>query len=106
MPYILLACAVFFEVLWAVLMKAHGFTRLWVNMLVLAAYYLSFVFLHLACRYLHVSVAYVVWTGLGATLVAGISIFAFNEPLGVGRACCFLLVIAGVVGLLGLEAAR
>jgi len=106
MSYILLACAVFFEVLWAVLMKAHGFTRLWASMLMLTAYYLSFVFLYLACRQLHASVAYVVWTGLGASLVAGIAIFAFGEPLGIGRACCFLLVIAGVVGLLGLEASR
>jgi quaternary ammonium compound-resistance protein SugE len=106
MPYVLLAFAICFEVLWAVLMKTHGFTVLWASMAILAAYYLSFIFLYLACRHLHVSVAYVVWTGLGATLVALIGVLAFDEPLGIARGCCFLLVIAGVVGLLGLEAPR
>jgi multidrug transporter EmrE-like cation transporter len=104
--HLLLAAAVFFEVLWAVALKlSRGFTVGWASAATLSAYVLSLVFLSLACARLPISVAYAVWTGSGATLVAIIGVLAFHEPINPGRACGFLLVIAGVVLLLGLEGA-
>jgi len=51
------------------------------------------------------SVAYAVWTGSGAALVALIGVFAFHEPLNVARAVGFSLVVSGLVVLLGFERA-
>jgi multidrug transporter EmrE-like cation transporter len=100
----LLASAVGFEVLWAVTLKAaRGFSVPWASSIVVLAYALSLVCLERACRSLDISLAYTVWTGSGASLVALIGICVFREPLGPARALGLLLVIGGVVLLLGFE---
>jgi multidrug transporter EmrE-like cation transporter len=100
----LLAGAVGFEVLWAVMLKlARGFSVPWATAVMATAYVLSLVCLNLACRYIDTSLAYTVWTGCGACLVALIGVCVFGEPLGLARAVGFLLVIAGLVVLLGFE---
>jgi small multidrug resistance pump len=99
-----LAGAVVFEVLWAVMLKvAGGFARPWATAVMGVAYVLSLLFLNLACRSLDLSVAYAVWTGAGATLVALIGVVVFHEALSLERALGFVLVIAGVVVLIALE---
>ena len=101
---LLLVGAVVFEVLWAVMLKlAGGFARPWASAVMAVAYVLSLVFLKLACKTIDVSLAYAVWTGAGASLVALIGVVVFREPLSLGRAIGFMLVIAGVVVLIGLE---
>ena len=101
---LLLVGAVAFEVLWAVMLKlAGGFARPWASAVMAVAYVLSLVFLNLACRTLDISLAYAVWTGAGASVVALIGVVVFHEPLSLGRAIGFTLVIAGVVVLIGLE---
>jgi small multidrug resistance pump len=103
-PFLFLVGAVGFEVLWAVMLKvAAGFTRPWASAVMALSYLLSLLFLNLACRHLDLSLAYAIWTGSGATLVAIIGVFVFREPLSIERAIGFLLVIAGLVVLLGFE---
>jgi multidrug transporter EmrE-like cation transporter len=98
----LLVSAVVFEVLWAVTLKAaRGFSVPWATALVVVSYALSLVCLEQACRSFDISLAYAIWTGSGASLVALIGICVFREPLGPGRAMGLLLVIGGVVVLLG-----
>jgi small multidrug resistance pump len=100
----LLAGAVGFEVLWAVMLKTvRGFSVLWASALVVVAYALSLVCLERACRSLDISLAYAVWTGSGTSLVALIGICVFREPLNPARALGLLLIIGGVVLLLGFE---
>lgn len=102
-----LAAAISFEVLWAVMLKlSKNFSVLWADLVMATAYVLSLVFLNFACKQLDISVAYAVWTGSGAALVATIGVLAFHEPLGIGRIVGFLLVVCGVVVLLGLEQHR
>ena len=99
-----LAGAVMFEVLWAVMLKvAGGFARPWATAVMAVAYVLSLLFLNLACKSLDLSVAYAVWTGAGATLVALIGVVVFREPFSAERAVGFVLLIAGLVVLIGLE---
>jgi small multidrug resistance pump len=99
-----LAAAVVFEVLWAVMLKlARGFTLPWASAAMGAAYVLSLVCLSAACKHLDLSLAYAVWTGSGAALVALFGVFAFGEPLTLARGVGFVLVICGVVVLLGFE---
>jgi small multidrug resistance pump len=103
-PLVLLASAVAFEVLWAVLLKvARGLATPWATGSMGVAYVLSLICLQAACKQLDVSLAYAVWTGSGATVVALIGVLAFGEPLGLPRAIGFVLVITGVAVLLGFE---
>jgi small multidrug resistance pump len=101
-----LVAAVTFEVLWAIMLKvAAGFARPWATLVMAIAYVLSLVCLNVACRQLDLSVAYAIWTGSGAALVALISTAAFGETLSFQRGIGILLVIAGVIVLLGFEPA-
>jgi small multidrug resistance pump len=102
--YLLLAAAIVFEVSWAVMLKlSRGFTVGWASALMLVAYFASLFFLTLACERLPLSVAYPVWTGAGAALVALFSLALFGEQLGWGRAIGMLLVTSGAVLLLAFE---
>lgn len=102
--YVLLACAVVFEVLWAALLKlSNGFSAFWSSAVMVLAYLASLGFLNLACRGLDVSLAYPVWTGLGGALIALIGIVVYGEPVSTGRLLGVVLVIAGAAILLGYE---
>jgi len=103
-PLVLLACAIVFEVTWAILLKlSHGFSSLLPTGAMLLAYVASLVCLTLACTRLQLAVAYSVWTGAGASFVALVGLFVFDEPVSGGRALGLALVIVGVVLLLAFE---
>jgi multidrug transporter EmrE-like cation transporter len=103
-PYVLLGLAVVFEVAWAVMLKqSKGFTVLWASAVMLVAYLLSLFFLNLACKTLDLSLAYAVWTGSGATIVALFGVLVFHERLDWSRGLGLALVVGGVVILLGFE---
>jgi len=105
-PLLFLLGAVTFEVLWAIMLKlAGGFARPWASVVMVIAYVLSLVCLNVACKELDLSLAYAIWTGSGAALVALICVVAFGEPLSLERGLGIVLVIAGVVVLLGFEPA-
>jgi len=102
--YLLLAAAVVFEVLWAVMLKvSRGFSVRWASAVMVVAYFASLFFLTLACEHMPLSVAYAIWTGVGATLVALFGLALFRERLGWGRAIGMLLVTTGAVLLLAFE---
>ena len=99
-----LAGAIIFEVLWAVMLKvSRGALLTWSTGVMAAAYVLSLVCLNAACKQLDLSLAYAIWTGSGAALVAALGIFVFGEPLNLARAAGFLLVVCGLVVLIGFE---
>jgi small multidrug resistance pump len=103
-PSLLLIAAIVFEVLWAVMLKVgRGITLGWPSAVMVVAYASSLVFLSLATKRLDLSLAYAVWTGSGAALVAVIGIWVFGEPLTVPRALGFVLVVVGLVVLIGFE---
>jgi multidrug transporter EmrE-like cation transporter len=105
--HLYLAGAIVFEVLWAVLLKASkGFSAIGSSIGMLLAYVMSLVCLELACKTLDVSLAYAVWTGSGAALVALMGAWLFDEPLDGARVLGLLLVISGVVILAGFEPQR
>ena len=104
--YLLLTAAIVFEVTWAVMLKlSRGFTVAWASGTMIVAYAASLVFLNLACERMPISVAYVLWTGVGATLVALFGLLAFHEPLSWGRAIGMLLVMLGAAVVLAFEPA-
>ncbi len=101
MTYFYLALAILLEAGWAVSMKAAP--RLdfsWPTARTLVLYLASLVFLTLAVRKLDLGVAYAVWAGSGAVLIAVAGFAYFKEPLSTMRITLMGLIFVGVVGLL------
>jgi small multidrug resistance pump len=78
---------------------SQGFTKLTPSVLIFVFYGLSFVALTLCLRYMDVSVAYAVWSGLGTLLIAAIGIAYFKEPLTLVKIGSLILIIVGVIGV-------
>jgi len=100
MGWIYLILAGIFETVWAVSLKfAEGFTKPLPSAILVIAMIASIIFLALAIKTIQLSIAYPVWTGIGAigTVIAGILLFdESKEPL---KFLCIFLIIAGIVGL-------
>lgn len=103
MTYLYLTLAILFEVAWAIGIKVNnGFApphRPFPILLTFASYVLSFVFLALAARRLDIGLAYALWAGSGAALIALIGILYYHEPASSLKIVSLVLVVAGVVGL-------
>ena len=95
---LLFACLT--EICWALTLKAmsKGPTP---AMIGLSAFLTVFnmVLLTFAMRGIPASMAYAVWTGLGAAGLTAVGIYYFDEPITPVRLVCLAAIIAGVVGL-------
>ena len=99
-PWLLLALAIFTEVVGTVALKeSDGFTRLVPALLVVVGYGLSFVFLALTLRHIPLGVTYAIWAGAGTAAIALIGIVALGEAATAVKIASLALIIAGVVGL-------
>lgn len=96
---VLLASAVL-EAVWALaLSESQGFTRLAPSLVFLVASVASMVGLSFAMRGIPLSVAYAVWTGVGAALTVGVAMLIGTEPASVLKLCFLIGIVACVVGL-------
>ena len=59
----------------------------------------SFAFLYTSFHFLQLSVAYIVWVGIGTAGAVLINIFLFGESKNIGRIVSVGLIIIGVMGL-------
>ncbi|WP_172188225.1 DMT family transporter [Lentilactobacillus kribbianus] len=101
MNWIYLIIAGVFEVVWAATMKlSQGFSHLGYGIATLIGLVLSFVFLTLATRSLPLSIAYPVWTGIGAvgSIIAGVVLFHDQLP-----PVTWIFVVLLIVGLIGIK---
>ncbi|MBY0565150.1 MAG: QacE family quaternary ammonium compound efflux SMR transporter [Hyphomonadaceae bacterium] len=87
------------EITWASGLKLVGPARPLVSIGILTAMVLSFVLLWLAVRTLPVSVAYPVWTGIGAVGAFVVGVTVYNEPVNAFRILCVVVIVLGIVGL-------
>jgi quaternary ammonium compound-resistance protein SugE len=98
MAWIYLLLASGFEIVWAVAMKhANGFTRLGPSVVTLVAMVASIGMLSLAMRTLPLSVAYVMWTGIGSVGAFLIGILMLGEAANAGRILAAVLIVSGLV---------
>jgi small multidrug resistance pump len=98
--WLLLLAAILLEVAGTTSMKlSQGFTRPVPSAFIFVFYAGAFTALTYALRWIDVSVAYAVWSGLGTALMAVIGAVYFGEVLTPARAACILLIVVGVVGL-------
>jgi len=95
-----LILAIVFEVGWAISMKlSEGMTKFTPTVAMIIMYLLSVVFLALATRKLDISVAYAVWAGSGAAIIAIAGIVHFKEPATALKIISIGLIILGIVGV-------
>lgn len=97
--FILLAAGIF-EVAWALSLKlSHGYTKLIPTLATIPLALASTALLAMSMRAIPMSVAYMVWAGLGAMGTVIIGMMYFGEQVTLGRLLCIALIVAGVVGL-------
>ncbi len=103
MSWIALVSAGLFEVVSIVLMKkislSKGIRIFWWSLLMAVTFGISLLLLSYGMREIDMSVAYAVWTGIGA--VGGVLVGAifFGEMLTFAKTCCLFIIIASVIGL-------
>ena len=95
--YIYLSISIVAEILATLSLKlAEGFTVLLPSIVVVIGYGLAFYMLSKTLIYLHLSLAYAIWSGVGTALTAILGIVVFDEPLSIGLIMGILCVIGGV----------
>ena len=100
MAWIYLALAAVFEVAFAVSMKmSDGFTRTGPTVVTIASVIAGLWLLALAMRDLPVSVAYPIWTALGAIGTIVLGWLWLGEALTPLKLVSVALIVAGVAGL-------
>lgn len=100
MIYLYLAIAIVAEVMATSALKAsHGFTRLWLSILVVAGYGCAFYFLSLTLRTMPVGIAYAIWCAAGIFLVTLIAWVLYGQKLDWPAMLGMGLIVAGVVVL-------
>ena len=99
MAWIFLLAAGICEIVWAVGLKAYGFTLTRGGAFTVVMMLLSFILLDRAMRNLPLGTSYAIWTGIGAVGAAIVGIVRFNEPRDWPRVACIALIVLGIVGL-------
>lgn len=100
MHWIYLIIAGLFEVVWATTMKlSHGFTKISFTIYTIIGLALSMFFLSIAIKRMPMSLAYPIWTGIGAvgSIIAGVIIFGDKlSPLTWVFVALLLISIIGI----------
>lgn len=100
MAWLLLAVSVLFEVVGTTCMKlSDGFTRFGPLILMFVCYGISLAGIVIVLRYIELSIAYAIWSGVGTALTALVGIYLFKEPATAMKMASLALVVAGCVGL-------
>lgn len=100
MSWVYLFLAIISEVSGTTFVKlSHGFTRMVPSVLIFVFYGISLAAFSVALRKIDISVAYVVWSGLGTVLIVSIGALVFKEPFTTMKLFYIALIMAGVVGL-------
>ncbi|SFF23037.1 paired small multidrug resistance pump [Paenibacillus catalpae] len=100
MNWLSLICAGLFEMLGVVMMNKVNENRSVKNVsLLLVGFGMSFVCLSYAMQTLEMSIAYAIWTGIGATGGAVLGMVLYGEPKNMLRIFFITLIIGAVVGL-------
>ncbi|MFN3634490.1 MAG: DMT family transporter [Rhizobium rhizophilum] len=96
--YLLLAGSA--EIFYAAAMpKTDGFTKLGPSLFCVFFIAASMYLLSLATRTIPIGTAYAIWVGIGALGTAAYGLIALGEDRSPLRLLCFMLILAGIVGL-------
>lgn len=100
MTWLYLILAGLLEVVWATSMKlSESFSRLGYSIVTIVGMILSFVFLARALKDLPMSLAYPIWTGIGAVGTVIVGVVFLKDQLSPLAYLFLVLVIIGIIGL-------
>ncbi|WP_137597861.1 DMT family transporter [Paucilactobacillus kaifaensis] len=100
MSWIYLIIAGIFEVVWATAMKlSNGFTRIDYTIATVVGMLFSFYFLARAAKILSLSLAYPVWTGIGAVGSVLIGVLLFKDQLSIMTWVFVILLVISIIGI-------
>ncbi|KIS04293.1 DMT family transporter [Paucilactobacillus wasatchensis] len=100
MSWVYLVIAGLFEVVWATAMKlSNGFSHIGFSIATVVGMILSFFFLARATKILSLSLAYPVWTGIGAVGSVLIGVLLFKEQLSLMTWVFVILLVVSIVGI-------
>lgn len=100
MAWMYLMIAGVFEVVWATTMKLSvGFSKFVFSMATVVGMILSFFFLAKATKLLPLSLAYPIWTGVGAVGSILVGILLFKDHLSLSTWLFIGLLITGIIGI-------
>jgi quaternary ammonium compound-resistance protein SugE len=98
--WILLIIAGIFEVVWAIYLKSSkGFTVLIPSVLFFITLFISMWLLSTSLKTIPMSIAYPVWTGIGAVGSVVFGILLFGEEINLAKIAFLSLILIGVIGL-------
>ncbi|MFC4891648.1 DMT family transporter [Pseudofrancisella aestuarii] len=100
MAWVFLIIAGIFEVVWAVALKySNGFTNIIASIIVVIGMIVSIYLLALSMKTIPISLAYPIWTAVGALGTAIFGMMFAGDTVSTLKIVCLFLIIAGVVGL-------
>ena len=100
LAWISLISAGIFEVVWVYFLKqSNGLTKVIPTISLVIALSLSMLLLALSVRIIPISLAYPIWTGIGAVGAVLIGVLFFGEAMDIYRAIFLVMIIAGMIGL-------
>ncbi|KRN78227.1 hypothetical protein IV52_GL001361 [Fructilactobacillus lindneri DSM 20690 = JCM 11027] len=86
--------------MWATTMKlSNGFTNLFFSITTILGMILSFGFLALSVKHLPLSIAYPVWTGIGAVGSIFVGVIFFKDQIPMITWVFIALLIIGIIGI-------
>ncbi|WP_207695923.1 SMR family multidrug resistance protein [Enterococcus sp. DIV0212c] len=101
MSWLDLIIAGIFEVFWSTMMKmSHGFSKLNYSIYTILGMIVSFYFLAKAIKQLPMSLAYPIWTGIGAvgSIIVGVAFFKDQLP-----PITWLFIALLIIGIIGIK---
>ncbi|MGO3114385.1 DMT family transporter [Enterococcus pseudoavium] len=100
MAWVSLIVAGIFEMFWATMMKlSEGFSKLNYSLLTIIGMIASFYFLAKSLHSLPLSLAYPIWTGIGAVGSILIGVFLFKDQSSIVTSFFVLLLVIGIIGI-------
>jgi len=100
MDWLWLVIAGLFEVVWASTMKLSvGFTKLGFTLLTILGMLASFLLLAKATKTLSLSIAYPVWTGIGAVGAILVGVIVFGDKLSPITWVFVILLLISIIGI-------
>jgi len=104
MYWLLLLSAIVTEIVGTACMKAsYGFTRITPGVIAVTCYIASTVLLILALKRIELSVAYVIWSGLGMAATVAIGILCFQEAMTAAKAGLIATIFVATVALVAVS---
>src|SRR5690606_24268282 len=98
MKFIYLLLAIVLEVFGSsMLVKSEGFTKIKSTLLMILAFVFAFFFLSKALKYMPLSIAYAIWSGIGLILTGFVSVFIFKQRIDLPAIIGMGLILIGVL---------